>query len=76
MPGRAGAELPPRLPVPQRRHRDPYLRPDGALPDDLRGFLRASQRHPAGPAVASVALSAQVQLGGALGQRGRLGPDD
>lgn len=55
-----GLELPPRMPVPQRRHCDPPVRVDCAIPDDVCRLLRALGRHPAGAAMAAVDLPAQV----------------
>ncbi|OBZ75973.1 putative ATP-dependent permease [Grifola frondosa] len=53
---------PPRVSLPQRRHRDPAQCAARAVPNDIRGVLRAPQRHPAGAALAAVALPAQEAL--------------
>ena len=64
--------LPTRLPFPERWHRHPNLRLDGALPDDTCGLLRASQRHPSGSALAAVDLPFEVHREALPVNRGRL----
>ena len=69
-------ELPPRLRLPQRRHRHSGLRTDRAVPDDVRRVLCSPERHPTRAPLAAMALPAQVHPRGALRQRGRLRADD
>lgn len=62
--------------LPERGRRDPLECTSRTLPDDVRRFLRPLEQHSPGPPLAPVALSVALQLGGALSERGRLGPHD
>lgn len=62
--------------VPKRRHRYPPVGFVCFIPDDLRRLLRPSRRYTTCPPMASMALPAEVCVGGAFGQRGWLWLDD
>lgn len=62
--------------VPQRGDRHPVFGAHRALPDDVRGILRALERHPSGHPMAAVALPVEIHARGALCQRSRLWPHD